>query len=928
MQVAVRNHEVLVLAAGSTTAAKSNNRGHLFEEFIGNLLHHYGYGKPTRNNLNVTTNGVELDVVACHTVENRTAIAECKAYSSPLPSRELSAFYGKLTSHRFEDPSAVGYFVALPGLTADGRELQKRLESNDRCIHILDAIQIIKLLEEREILPTLATLTVKFGYQGGNFSDVALLICEEGLFLAAKAIDTTTLLAQSVLVYPTTRQSGIPVSVLELLRTHPFGDGMQCRPASTAQPGINDACTLGREPSGRSAPTIVEVTGGSSDFEYQFPTSARYFVGREPEISEGLLLAQLVCNSLSGGRVLVLNAQSGWGKSSYALKLIAEIRSLGGLGICVDSRTAETPSYVSAVLQRALVQAQALDIIRLPEDGSFASLPTSLDTISRAIVVEPTRPICVIFDQFENVFQDFGLTQEFRNLALSVADLRVPLVIAFAWKTDLVAFTEGHPYHLRDDIRSRAKVISLEPMGAKDISRLINRLQKEVGQKIHRDLRERLREYSQGLPWLFKKLGSHMLRELRHGATQERLLLESLNIQGLFEHDLGTLGPIEQQALREIARQAPVMAGDAVELATSPSTLQSLLDKRLLVQIGSRIDVYWDTFRDFLNRGSVPIEESYILRTTPGSVSRLLRVLRDAGGAATVDDVAHELTTSKTSVFNMSRDLRQMGVLTPTQGELRYTEDIAKAAQLELALRSRVGSALRRHKAYALVTTLAQTTGRTSISAFTDGLPSAFPAVQATRATWVTYAAAFAYWMQFGALVGLDRDDIVLGSEQPLPKDFFAERRKRAGRRPAIFPCAPVAEVSKLIAKLQGSALPRSALRGKADSRALMQAERLGLTAHQDTDTISLSPKGLKIAAWDSEELAELLLPLEEFRLAAELLARDPGVSPADLGAEVARLHGLSWKASTTQKAGVWLRAWMRASGVSTNLRKDIKKDK
>ena len=108
MQVAVRNHEVLVLAAGSTTAAKSNNRGHLFEEFIGNLLHHYGYGKPTRNNLNVTTNGVELDVVACHTVENRTAIAECKAYSSPLPSRELSAFYGKLTSHRFEDQLAIG----------------------------------------------------------------------------------------------------------------------------------------------------------------------------------------------------------------------------------------------------------------------------------------------------------------------------------------------------------------------------------------------------------------------------------------------------------------------------------------------------------------------------------------------------------------------------------------------------------------------------------------------------------------------------------------------------------------------------------------------------------------------------------------------------------------------------------------------------
>ena len=46
--VAVADPVVLVLADGPSRAAVSNAKGHLFEQFVAQLLHTYGYDEPTR----------------------------------------------------------------------------------------------------------------------------------------------------------------------------------------------------------------------------------------------------------------------------------------------------------------------------------------------------------------------------------------------------------------------------------------------------------------------------------------------------------------------------------------------------------------------------------------------------------------------------------------------------------------------------------------------------------------------------------------------------------------------------------------------------------------------------------------------------------------------------------------------------------------
>jgi hypothetical protein len=92
-------------------------------------------------------------------------------------------------------------------------------------------------------------------------------------------------------------------------------------------------------------------------------------------------------------------------------------------------------------------------------------------------------------------------------------------MIGFAWKTDLVGWIEGHPYQFREDIRSAAETIVIDPFGSGEVSTIIDRLERSVKIKLGRDLRSRLREYSQGLPWLLKKLADHVLHELRAEAV-------------------------------------------------------------------------------------------------------------------------------------------------------------------------------------------------------------------------------------------------------------------------------------------------------------------------------------------------------------------------------------------------------------------------
>lgn len=82
---------VVVLSDESDAGASSYERGHLFELFCARLLELFGYENVKKEKINVTSEGIEIDLVVTHKVSKRNAIVECKAYSKALGAKEMMA---------------------------------------------------------------------------------------------------------------------------------------------------------------------------------------------------------------------------------------------------------------------------------------------------------------------------------------------------------------------------------------------------------------------------------------------------------------------------------------------------------------------------------------------------------------------------------------------------------------------------------------------------------------------------------------------------------------------------------------------------------------------------------------------------------------------------------------------------------------------
>jgi hypothetical protein len=125
----------------------NNRRGDLFGRLMADLFVALGYEPPR---LNVHKSGRELDLSADHSLEPRSAIAECKATAEAIGGDDVNKFVGALDAERSGKKSVTGYFISLAGFkeTAVEQERQGRRTK----IVLLTGPQVIDQLVKGRIL--------------------------------------------------------------------------------------------------------------------------------------------------------------------------------------------------------------------------------------------------------------------------------------------------------------------------------------------------------------------------------------------------------------------------------------------------------------------------------------------------------------------------------------------------------------------------------------------------------------------------------------------------------------------------------------------------------------------------------------------------------------------------------------------------------
>ena len=302
----------------------------------------------------------------------------------------------------------------------------------------------------------------------------------------------------------------------------------------------------------------------------------------------------------------------------------------------------------------------------------------------------------------------------------------------------------------------------------------------------------------------------------------------------------------------------------------------------------------------------------------------MLQELERDGGTSNVQEVASRLQTSENSIWNMTRELRVLGVSLYEPNHVRLISEVWDSENREETLRRQVMASLRRHRAYSALRALAErSSNRVSLALYAQTLPNAFPAVEVAPQTWHSYARAFVQWFEYAGLARFKGQSILV-----LPDGSAGLGRLFGARLPirtkGVFPQEPSGPCVTLLIKLTDGPLRMSVL-NRYERDSLRQLLALGAVEPDTADTFRLARRDLILDGKVSEEiLMELLRQVPGGNEAIDLLIQSPAASPLEVGRIFHAAHSADWRPATTQAVGKHFRSWARRAGVSTTLRQNL----
>jgi len=833
-----------IVASGESDNAKANARGKLFENIAAEVLRKYGY-KIDKHRANITHAGMEIDIEGHHEVSKDPLCAECKCYSSDINSEKIQTFVGKYTPLWLKNNRTQGIFLAIPGLNTDAMGYYKEnYQDNTKMkIMLLQEPDVVSLLIQSNTVVSEKEINGKVDISKADAGDTILICSDKGYFWLQFIIPNGIGIANAYQLFDGKGHlidNENTVSYLSKLVPEVY-EFDWFRPEHPKTQGNTDE------------DSIVELKGSSSCFEYQLPASPEFFVGRTEILDNVSQFAKDVLENKTSLRGILFEGNSGWGKSSVVLAAVDKLKKMGHYAIAIDSRCANSSRFVLSMVRHVFDCSGDFDraIDTTPNISGFQGAIDSLIGIGDKLKTR-SKLLFIFLDQFENVFYLNEVLQKLSVMLLKITDKSTNVILGFSWKIDLLITIRDFPHTLSDLIINSCKHFSLSRFTDVETNGMLDKLARELHTSLRKDLRFHLSDFSQGYPWLLKKLCAHVKNQRENHVSQADIAKGLLNVDQLFQEDLHGLGPEKEDTLKRIAKLAPVQVSDIGE-DLNKDIIQSLIDRRLLVKVGTKYDIYWDIFRDFLNTGKLPIQEVYLMRANFGSCTKSLSILNQNKGQINVADFKSKAGLSDGTYFNVLKDLKLLKLVETKNRSLRLCIDYSDDDEEFFSSVSRYTSdKLKKNHSVDRILKFILAHKDVTIERLASELSSHFPYITASDKTWETYSRVLASWLDLADLAIYDSPKEVLSkydpSEQIRVKKLTFVKRRRQSPVPAI-QYMPVVQVAQKIADAvqNRKAVDWSELGNTTIFRSISMLEDMGLITRKGK-SISLSGEFLLFA--------------------------------------------------------------------------------
>lgn len=627
----------------------TDRRGDFFETFVADLL------RPMRfkvvNRLRFT--GMEIDLLARGEDAPRMILVECKAHRDPLPADVISKLMGNVSIRKAD----AGWLFTTSDLSKDGRGQWEDIQQDPDLARLFtwySPEKIIDILIQQKNIVDPSVLT--YLLSNLDVGDWTLVITPSKQSWLVQLLDENLPTKYTVF----NAKSG---NVLE----QPDAEAVASLSQRFASLSFHKLSEMHPEqkPERISRAPVARVIPGDAWDDLR-PARPADFVGRDDVIGEISKFIEQARINTTQTRTFAIHGPSGWGKSSLVLKLadLVNKNKIQRVSLtAVDTRSATNSAFVAEALRMAFIDASEKGLLAPGNEYRVESLRHPLDSFSLSSALDHLKAsecaIVLIFDQFEELFAKEDLFETFtaiRELSLDIDAKQIPLLLGFAWKTD-ITHPHLHPaYHLWHELADRRRDFKVREFGKRDILKIIAKAEKALNKKLSPALRGRLVEQCLGLPWLLKKLLVHVLQRVSTLESQYLLLERELEVELLFKEDLSLLTEEQIRCLKYVAQKAPLAVAE-VENSFSRETTNSLIHKRLLVRSGMNYVIYWDIFRDYLVEERVPhIPWARTFQREPASAFRALQKLSQLR-SATVSELSLALGLKEGPCLNLLGDL-------------------------------------------------------------------------------------------------------------------------------------------------------------------------------------------------------------------------------------------------------------------------------